>query len=46
MAAIKKSSHGVGFDVGLRAFMYIVPMEHLDWDLAFLGKELSAHVVA
>ena len=25
--------------------MYTVVMEHLDWDLAFLGAELNAQVV-
>ena len=46
MAAIKKSSHDAGFDVGVRAFTYIVTIEHLDWDLTFLDEELSAQVVA
>ena len=44
-AATKKVIHDEGFKVGARAFTYTVAMECLDWDLAFLSKELNAEVV-
>ena len=40
MAVTKKSIHDEGFEAGVQAFTYTVVMEHLDWDLAFLGEEL------
>ena len=46
MAAIKKSIHDARFEAGVPAFTYTVATEHHDWDLAFLGEELSAQVVA
>ena len=45
MTATKKSIHDVDFDVGVRAFTYTITIEHLDWDLAFLGAELNAQMV-
>ena len=41
---IKQSSHDAGFNTGVRAFMYIVVTKHLNWDMSFLGKDLSAHM--
>ena len=41
MVATKKSIHDEGFEVGVRAFIYTMASEHLDWDLAFMGEELN-----
>ena len=44
MIKLKDSSYDACFDVSLRDFTYTVVTEHLDWDLSFLSKKLSALV--
>ena len=44
MTTIKKSNCDMGFDEGVQAFMCTVATKLLDWDMSYLGEDLSVQV--